>query len=96
MGIGLAITFFGLIAALTIATEGIDANLEQSIEELLMTASAKFYTSLLALFHQYSTVYIRFISSQKDHMFKNVCDKIEALVSFVTSEKIALEQLEEL
>ena len=56
IGVGLALTFLGLIAALSSAVAGIDASggdtttIQKSISGLLNAASAKFYASLFALF----------------------------------------------
>ena len=97
VGIGLAITFFGLIAALTIATEGMikDGNLEDSIQGLLTAASAKFYTSLFALLSSiFLTIYIRYINSSKNKAFKAISMKLEKLLVYISNEFIGLQQID--
>ena len=97
VGVGLAITFFGLIAALTIATDGMikEGNLEESIQGLLTAASAKFYTSLFALLSSIVlTIYIRFLNSAKNRAFTKISMKLENLVRYLSEARIALDQIQ--
>ena len=66
IGVGLVLTFAGLIAALAAAVQGIGGNTEQaqaSLIDLLSTTSAKFYTSLAALLSSIIlTIFLKILS----------------------------------
>ncbi len=100
VGIGLFLTFAGLIAALTVAVDGMGGaadEMQRSLVDLLRTTSAKFYTSLMALFVSIVlTVYVRYLESRQDKLFKKLTDKIEHGMVYVSAEEVAYQQLIEL
>ena len=94
VGIGLTITFLGLIAALSVATNLTD-DLEGAIEGLLAASSAKFYTSLFALFSSILlTIYLRYIDKVRDKAFDEISKKLESIVVYLSEARIALDQVE--
>ncbi len=95
VGIGLTITFLGLIAALSIATENLTDDLERAIEGLLSASSAKFYTSLFALFSSILlTIYLKYIDKVRDRAFDAISKKLESIVVYLSEARIALDQVE--
>ena len=79
VGIGLTITFLGLIAALSVATTNLTDDLEGAIEGLLAASSAKFYTSLFALFSSILlTIYLRYIDKVRDKAFDEISKNLKA------------------
>jgi len=97
VGIGLAVTFLGLIAVLTETTNTIQkgGDMQLAVQTLLAATSAKFYTSFFALTMSIIlTISLKITNSQKDKIFQNLCEKIEALVKFVTQEGIGIKQLQ--
>lgn len=100
VGVGLFLTFAGLIAALSTATAAMSGGAEQMQDALLLlftTISAKFYTSLIALgISILLTIMFRFLETNRDNLFKELNDKIERGMHFVSVEEIAFSQLEEL
>jgi uncharacterized phage infection (PIP) family protein YhgE len=100
VGIGLFLTFAGLIAALTTAVDGMSGNtseMQKTLEALLLTTSAKFYTSLMALgISIILTLLFRIVNTKRDNLFKLLTDKIERGMLFVSIEEISFSQLTEL
>ncbi len=100
VGIGLFLTFAGLIAALSTATAAMTGGAEEmqgALRLLLNTISAKFYTSLMALgISILLTIMFRVLETHRDNLFKVLNDKIERGMHFVSVEEIAFNQLEEL
>jgi len=100
VGVGLFLTFAGLIAALSTATAAMSGGSEQMQEALrllLNTISAKFYTSLVALgISIVLTIAFKMLETRRDKLFKLLNDKIEQGMHFVSVEEIAYSQLEEL
>ncbi len=100
VGVGLFLTFAGLIAALSTATAAMTGGAEQmqgALRLLLNTISAKFYTSLMALgISILLTIMFRVLETRRDKLFKALNDKIERGMHFVSVEEIAFSQLEEL
>ena len=100
VGLGLVLTFAGLIAALTTAVEGMDGATEvmqRSLVDLLRTTSAKFYTSLMALgVSILLTLYFKAFEVRRDNLFKKLADKIERGMVYVSVEEVAYQQLIEL
>jgi ABC-type transporter Mla subunit MlaD len=100
VGIGLFLTFAGLIAALSTATTAMTGGSEQMQEALrllLNTISAKFYTSLVALgISIVLTISFKILETRRNKLFKLLNDRIELGMHFVSVEEIAYSQLEEL
>lgn len=97
VGIGLAVTFLGLIAVLTDTTTTIQGggDMQGAVQTLLVATSAKFYTSFFALAMSIVlTITLRIISTKRDQLFQVICEKIEALVKFVSQEGLAIKQLQ--
>ena len=100
VGVGLFLTFAGLIAALSTATAAMTGgaqDMQNALRLLLNTISAKFYTSLIALgISILLTIIFRILETRRDNLFKKLNDKIERGMHFVSVEEIAFSQLEEL
>ena len=97
IGVGLALTFLGLIAALSSAVAGIDASggdtttIQKSISALLNAASAKFYASLFALFTSIVlTLAIKSISTFLSFQIRRLNESIENGVRFITLESLSI------
>ena len=97
IGVGLALTFLGLIAALSSAVEGIEVSggdttaIQKSISELLYAASAKFYASLFALFTSIVlTLAIKSISTFLSYQIRRLNQTIENGVCFITLESLSI------
>ena len=100
VGIGLALTFLGLIAALSTAVTAIapsetgeaDASaVRDAIAELLKISSAKFYASLFALFSSVVlTLVIKFSTHIIDRKLMRFCDRLESGVRFISAESLAM------
>lgn len=100
VGFGLLFTFFGLVAALYYANQGVTGNIDEAqsaLSGLLSAATFKFLTSIAGLICS-----IIFSISYKvrmhriDKAFGQLCDQLERLLSFVTPEEIAAGQLKQL
>ena len=98
VGIGLSLTFLGLIAALSeavvvVGQSGNDAaNIQAAITDLLQISQAKFYASLFALFSSIvMTLSLRKMSSYLEALMSQVAQKLEACVRHLGSERIALD-----
>ncbi|ADE38421.1 anti-phage ZorAB system protein ZorA [Candidatus Puniceispirillum marinum] len=100
VGVGLFLTFAGLIAALSTATTAMSGGADQmqvALRDLLYTISAKFYTSLIALgVSIFLTIIFRILETKRSVLFKKLNDKIERGMHFVSVEEIAYSQLEEM
>ena len=100
VGIGLFLTFAGLIAALSTATTAMSGGADQmqsALRDLLYTISAKFYTSLIALgVSILLTIAFKILETKRSVLFKRLNDRIERGMLFVTVEEIAYSQLEEM
>jgi uncharacterized phage infection (PIP) family protein YhgE len=98
VGIGLSLTFLGLISALGEAVQAINAsagdtsNIQQAIGNLLQISSAKFYASLFALFMSVlMTISLRVMSWSLSGQLARLNRSIEAGVRFLTPEQLARE-----
>lgn len=107
VGVGLSLTFLGLIAALAEASDaitGVARNTSQlesfnqtkeiqgAISRLLEISSAKFYASLFALFMSVLlTLAIRGISSSLNAKLRGLNRRLEECVRFLTPERLAIE-----
>jgi len=97
VGIGLSLTFLGLISALGIAVDGIksaDVNtskIQDSISGLLLVSAAKFYASLFALFMSVLiTVALRLVSWKLNQKIEEFNRKLESVVRFLSNEKLVM------
>ncbi len=100
VGIGLCLTFFGLIFSLFIAQDVISSSAEQAstaLSSLLQAASFKFITSVVAL-----VASVVFVFAKNRRLFKTekqiatFCEQIERLIPPVTPEELAEESNQEL
>jgi len=102
VSIGLALTFFGLIAALQqtgeslkpgAATDGVDTN--RALQDLLTVASAKFIMSLMGLLCSIILgVVIRYRIGRIDDALHTLCTVIEHRLVFLSAEDLAQRQLD--
>jgi hypothetical protein len=101
VGIGLLLTFFGLVSALYFATqgiaEGIDFDQTQSaLRDLLHAASFKFYTSVAGLACSIALgLLIRWGASLVENGFDRLSEALEERLLLVTPEAIAYEDSRE-
>src|SRR5262249_11718673 len=101
VGIGLLLTFFGLVSALYFTTDAIKhaADLkasQEALRDLLGAASFKFYTSIAGLGGSIIiTLVIRYGTSKVEASFDELAFALEQKIILVTSEWIAFEHLRE-
>jgi uncharacterized protein YoxC len=101
VGVGLLLTFFGLVSALYFATqgiaEGIDFDQTQSaLRDLLHAASFKFYTSVAGLACSIALgLLIRWGASLVENAFDRLSEALEERLLLVTPEAIAYEDSRE-
>jgi methyl-accepting chemotaxis protein len=95
--VGLFLTFLGLIAALRQITGLSDASPEDmraSLEGLLGAASAKFIMSLTGLLASILfTILLRTLTGKVEGRIHSLCAALEARLTFVSLESVAMEQL---
>ena len=98
IGVGLALTFLGLISALSFAVQGManaqgdTASIQSSISGLLNAASAKFYASLFALFTSIMlTIAIKGISAFLSFQIRKLNESIENGVRYITLESLNIQ-----
>ena len=101
IGIGLSLTFLGLIAALSQAVIAINSaaesanqtiDVQKAITQLLMASSAKFYASLFALFSSIIlTIQIKWTTATLNSQLNKLSILIERGVKFQTLESLSLE-----
>ena len=100
VGIGLVLTFAGLIAALTTAVDGMNGEtdvMQRSLIDLLQTTSAKFYTSLMALgVSIILTLLFKVFEVRRDNLLNTLANRIEQGITHVSVEKVAYRQLAEM
>lgn len=99
VGIGLLLTFMGLVAALFFASAGVAGNVADAkvaLGKLLTAATFKFLTSIAGLFSSilFSLV-TKVLTSHIQRSFDRLCELLEARVVSVTPEWLAAQQLEE-
>jgi hypothetical protein len=101
VGVGLLLTFFGLVSALYFATqgiaEGIDFDQTQSaLRDLLHAASFKFYTSVAGLACSIALgLLIRWGASLVENAFDRLSEALEERLLLATPEAIAYEDSRE-
>jgi hypothetical protein len=100
VGVGLCLTFLGLIISLLIAQDVISANADQAtgeLSKLLQAASFKFITSVVALL---ASVFFVFAKNrrlfQTERQIAAFCEQLERLIPPVTPEELAEESNQEL
>ncbi len=103
VGIGLLLTFAGLVSALELAVSGFSngganpAEMQKSLSGLLTTSAAKFYSSLAALAVSLAlTISVRLCQTIIAGALHSLATAIEHLVRPVTAESILGAQLQEL
>lgn len=101
VGVGLLFTFFGLVAALYFASDGIKEGAElsamqESLRKLLHAATFKFLTSIAGLFSSIClSVQYRLVTHKLQLKFDRLCDALEHRMTFVFPEILLNEQLKE-
>ena len=97
VGIGLSLTFLGLIAALSEAVDAIDASagstdsIQAAISNLLRISSAKFYASLFALFTSIvMTISIRSMTWTLSTSLSDLNQTLESSVRYLGPEKLSI------
>jgi hypothetical protein len=101
VGIGLLLTFFGLVTALYFTTDAIRnttdlAVSQNALRDLLYAASFKFYTSIAGLGGSIIlTLVLRYGTSAIESDFDALASALEAKLAFVTPESIAFNHFRE-
>src|SRR5262249_23197257 len=94
VGLGLLLTFIGLVIALSKASHGTRASatdMTQSLRELLNAATFKFSTSIAGLFSSIVlSVLFRSYSILIDMGFERFCRALERRTSAITAEALAM------
>ncbi len=103
VGIGLVITFAGIISALTAALGGIASDTatinesQEALRTLLNATSAKFYASMVGLFFSIViAISIRWYSRWVRGAFNSICLALEKGLRSISPEDLAAKQLKEL
>ena len=99
VGAGLILTFLGLIVALNKAAQGMSGGdvgvAKEALHALLIVAGAKFFTSVAGLG---ASIWLRFtehgLSQKVRHETDLVCDLLERGMLYISSQGLAVEQLE--
>jgi hypothetical protein len=101
VGVGLLLTFFGLVTALFFTTDAIKnavdlAASQAALRDLLYAASFKFYTSIAGLGGSIIlTLVLRYGTSRVEASFDDLAFALERRLVFVTPESIAFEHFRE-
>ena len=101
VGIGLLLTFFGLVSALYFTTDAINnakdlAASQEALKNLLYAASFKFYTSIAGLAGSIiMTLVLRYRASKIDAAFDALACALESKLVLVTPESIAFDHYRE-
>jgi hypothetical protein len=101
VGIGLLLTFFGLVSALFFTTDAINnatdpKATQEALRGLLHAASFKFYTSIAGLGGSILlTLVLRHVTSLVESCFDALAFALEAKLQFVTPESIAFKTYRE-
>jgi hypothetical protein len=99
VGIGLILTFLGLIVALHQAAKGMDGNnieaTKLALKGLLAVAGAKFFSSVAGLG---ASIWLRFaehgLSRKSKGLTDEICELLERGLLYVPPQRLAVEQLE--
>ena len=100
VGVGLFFTFFGLVAALYRANEGVASGdmteMSASLAGLLAAASAKFVTSIMGVGLSLTLkAFHKFFASRLRACLADLCHKLETGLLYVAPQTIASQQLEQ-
>lgn len=99
VALGLVFTFLGIVAALTQATNSMtgSADMQKALTELLLIASAKFWTSIAGVL---SSIILRFFDrwwrQSTRVQLEKICEWLEHGTLFSPPQRIAADQLKEL
>jgi len=102
VGLGLLLTFLGLVAAIYFASQGISANAsieatQDSLKKLLNAATFKFLTSIAGIMSSLLVgISYRLVAGNLQKHFDKLCEALEERLLFVTTESIAFDQYREL
>lgn len=95
VGVGLLLTFVGLVAALNFASGSVGGNIDETLgglENLLAAATFKFWTSIAGLGASIVLSFLfRIYSNMIDRALVSVCDVIESKLHFLTAQSIFAE-----
>ena len=99
VGVGLILTFLGLIVALNTAASGMAGHdvtvAKQSLQQLLVVAGAKFFTSVAGLG---ASIWLRFaehnLTKRVRAVTDQLCELLERGLLYVSPQRLAVEQLE--
>ena len=99
VGVGLVLTFLGLIVALGEAAQGMSGNdvsaAKNALAQLLTVAGAKFFTSVGGLL---CSIWLRFVehnlSNRSRKVGDQICSMLERGLLYVPPQRLAVEQLE--
>ncbi|WP_128935497.1 anti-phage ZorAB system protein ZorA [Bradyrhizobium zhanjiangense] len=98
VGLGLLLTFIGLVIALSKASHGTGASandMTQSLRELLNAATFKFSTSIAGLFSSIAlSIFFRSYGILIDMGFDRFCRALEARTSAVSAQALAIKNLD--
>lgn len=99
VGLGLILTFLGLIVALYTAQKGMAGNdpsqMQGSLVELLRVAGAKFFASVAAVSMSVVLRSVEYrISGKSKKLIGELCSHLERGLLYVPPQKIAIQQLE--
>jgi len=103
VGVGLVITFLGIVAALTEATAamgqsgGSGGGMEAALMGLLAIAATKFWTSIAGVLSSIVLrVVARFRRKRLERLEASLFESMDAMVEFTPPEKVMMEQLKTL
>lgn len=100
VGVGLLFTFLGLVAAIYFASEGVAGDVKQakeSLGNLLTAATFKFATSIAGLGSSILLSFlVKLLTLRVQLYFDRLCELLEQRMTSVTSEWLAVQQVEEL
>lgn len=98
VGVGLILTFLGLIVALRTAATGMDGDTntaKEALRQLLVVAGAKFFTSIAGLL---ASLWLRFVEHQLTRQVNaeldTICGLLERGLLYIPPQRLAAEQLE--
>ena len=100
VGIGLVLTFIGLIVALRTAAHGMQGGVSQAqgaLTALLVVSSAKFFTSVGGII---ASLVLRFgeasLSKKTRALTREICELLERGLVYIPPQRLAAQQLDEL
>lgn len=98
VGVGLLLTFAGLVAALNFATQSVGGDVDDTViglENLLGAATFKFWTSIAGLgMSIILSLTFRIYFNSIERSMIHLCNALEAKMQFATSQKIVADMLE--